>query len=87
MHINHIDFIGHVLPSTLFLLQVCVAARLCQSVVLGAYSHTMDPNNDYLLTTQSNGWKMLEKLWPISAKELDEFWFETADNYLKRSEK
>lgn len=71
----------------LYTLQVCIAARLCQSLVLGAYSHTMDPNNEYLLNSQANGWKMLDKLWPTSAKELDELWFDTADNYLKRSEK
>lgn len=64
-----------------------MAARLCQSLVLGAYTHTLDPENDYLMSTQANGWKMLDKLWFTSMDDLEELWFDTADNYLKRSEK
>ncbi|XP_031638487.1 hydroxylysine kinase-like [Contarinia nasturtii] len=68
-------------------LKICVAARLCQSLVLGAYTHTLDPENDYLLSTQDNGWKMLSMIWEKPKNELDELWFTTADEYLKQSEK
>ncbi|XP_031640926.1 hydroxylysine kinase-like [Contarinia nasturtii] len=62
-------------------LKICVAARLCQSLVLGAYTHTLNPENDYLLTTQENGWKVLSMIWDKPKKELDELWFTTADEY------
>lgn len=67
--------------------QICIAARLCQSLVLGAYTHTLDPENDYLLSTQDNGWKMLSMIWEKPSQELDELWFNTADEYLKQSDK
>lgn len=69
------------------LLQVCVAARLCQSLVLGLYSHSLDPDNEYLLTTQRAGWKLLKDLWSQSDEDLEELWFTIADNYLKQSNK
>lgn len=67
--------------------KICVAARLCQSLVLGAYTHSLDPDNDYVLITQSNGWTILEQLWSMPDEELDQLWFDTADNYLKQSNK
>ena len=45
------------------LLRTCVAARFAQSLTLGAYSHSLDPTNEYLLTTARRGWKILEALW------------------------
>lgn len=47
------------------ILKVCVCARIGQSLVLGAYSHSLDPQNDYLLTTQKPGWTLLKQLWPL----------------------
>ncbi|XP_059613237.1 hydroxylysine kinase [Phlebotomus argentipes] len=66
-------------------LRVCVAARLCQSLVLGIYTHTLDPENEYILTSQKNGWELLQLLW--SEKTADELWRNTADEYLKQSYK
>lgn len=69
-------------------LRVCVAARLCQSLVLGAYSHSLEPENDYLLTTQAAGWKLLDDLWSqLPEKDVLALWQSTADAYLTRSEK
>lgn len=67
--------------------QVCVAARLCQSLVLGAYTHTQDPENDYVLSTQNAGWKLLFEMWAQPPNVLEELWASTADNYLKQSYK
>lgn len=69
------------------LLKVCVAARLCQSLVLGAYSHSLDPENSYLLITQEAGWDLLQRLWAESDTKIDELWAKTADNYLTQSTK
>lgn len=68
-------------------LKVCVAARLCQSLVLGAYSHTMDPENNYLLSTQATGWALLAQLWGEPDEQLIELWKTTADKYLTQSNK
>ena len=43
-------------------LPALVRARLCCSVVMGAYSHSQDPENDYLLVTQEPGWAALREL-------------------------
>lgn len=43
-------------------LPTLVRARLACSVVMGAYSHSLDPKNDYLLVTQEPGWKVLSQL-------------------------
>merc|ERR1712154_193412 len=44
-------------------LKVCVAARFCQSLVMGAYSYSQDPGNEYLLVTASMGWQRLRQIW------------------------
>ncbi|XP_055387318.1 hydroxylysine kinase [Condylostylus longicornis] len=67
------------------ILKECVAARLCQSLVLGAYTHSLDPGNDYVLTTQEAGWNLLESLWKENLNKIDEIWDNTADEYLKQS--
>lgn len=68
-------------------LKVCVAARLCQSLVLGVYSHTQDPGNEYLLSTQAAGWALLAQLWAEPDEQLTELWKTTADKYLTQSTK
>lgn len=62
---------------------------MCQSLVLGAYSYSLDPSNDYLLTTQhlGNGWEILGKLWAEPDDKLLELWATTADKYLTQSTK
>ncbi len=30
---------------------------------MGAYSYSQDPGNEYLLTTASRGWKLLDQVW------------------------
>lgn len=55
-------------------LKITVCARICQSLVMGAYSHVLDPQNEYLLVTQKSGWSLLKKLWPIDEKEVLRIW-------------
>ncbi|KAK2582677.1 hypothetical protein KPH14_004951 [Odynerus spinipes] len=55
-------------------LRVSVCARICQSLVMGAYSHFQDPQNNYLLITQKTGWTLLQKLWPMSEEEISRVW-------------
>lgn len=69
------------------ILMNCVAARLCQSVVLGAYTFSLDPDNEYLLTTQKAGWELLESIWSENADKANEIWNAAADEYVKQSVK
>ena len=55
-------------------LKVCVAARYAQSLTLGAYSHSLDPTNTYLLATAKNGWTQLKLLWDTPKSELYRGW-------------
>lgn len=68
-------------------LKYCVAARLAQSLIMGAYTHTLHPGNDYVLVTQAQGWILLEQLWRESFETIDELWLTTAHQYLTQSNK
>lgn len=68
-------------------IKTCVAARLCQSLVMGAYTYTIQPTNDYVLVSQKKGWPILEELWKEKFEEIDQIWENAADNYLKQSTK
>ncbi|XP_055916229.1 hydroxylysine kinase isoform X2 [Eupeodes corollae] len=68
-------------------LKYCVAARLAQSLTMGAYTHSLHPSNDYVLVTQETGWKMIEDLWVHNFEGIDEIWADAADHYLKQSDK
>lgn len=62
-------------------LKVCVCARLCQSLVLGAYSILNDPNNSYILTTTKSGWEILEKIWNTPENKLIKKWTSISENF------
>lgn len=62
-------------------LKVCVAARYAQSLTLGAYSHSLDPTNTYLLQTAKNGWAQLRRLWNMPKGELYEQWKNVLQQY------
>ncbi|CAH1796024.1 unnamed protein product [Owenia fusiformis] len=64
-------------------LKICVASRFAQSLVMGAYSYSLDPGNEYLLVTQENGWKKLKILWPVSQDALYTRWKNIIDSYKK----
>ena len=63
------------------LLRVCVAGRLVQSLVLGAYSYSLDPTNDYLLTTARRGWRVLHALWDTPPDTLHALWADIGQSY------
>lgn len=73
--------------SEMALLKYCVAARFVQSLVMGLYTHTLHPTNEYLLVTQEKGWKLLQKLWRESFDDIDELWASTGHQYLTQSNK
>ncbi|KAK9728304.1 Phosphotransferase enzyme family [Popillia japonica] len=61
------------------LLKICIEARICQSLTMGAYTNTLDPNNAYILTayiltTAKPGWKILRELRSVTNEELLEKW-------------
>lgn len=62
-----------------------MAARLSQSLVLGVYSATMDPDNEYILSSQKNGWCVLEEIW--KHENVEKLWTDAGDEYLKRSQR
>ncbi|KAK7108230.1 hydroxylysine kinase-like [Littorina saxatilis] len=68
----------------LSLLRVTVAGRLVQSLVLGAYNHSLDPTNEYLLTTAQRGWHVLHALWDTPADSLHQMWANIQQSYDKK---
>ena len=64
-------------------LKVCVAGRYAQSLVLGAYSYTLDPGNEYLLVTEKNGWPQLKRLWDTPKLDLYRHWRDIIQTYDK----
>lgn len=68
-------------------LRVAIAARLCQSLVLGLYTSTVDESNQYILSSQTRGWSLLEALWAEKDKDILERWDRVSEQYLTRSTK
>ncbi len=44
------------------LLYILICMRMCVSVTLSAYHQKLEPDNEYLLTTEEPGWALLEQL-------------------------
>ena len=55
-------------------LYYAVLARLCQTAVNGEYRFTLEPWNTYLLTTPSQGWKLMNLLLSLCKKRVAEIW-------------
>ena len=55
--------------------------RYAQSLVMGAYSYSQDPGNEYLLITSKTGWKTLTDFWSLSRQELYQQWDEIISEY------
>jgi len=55
--------------------------------VLGLYTYELDKGNEYLLTTQKAGWRLLEELYSRTDNEVCEMWNAVADEYLTQSYK
>lgn len=67
--------------SNLMSFQDCISARFCQSLVLGAYSYSQNPD-PYLLITSQRGWQCLQILWECSSDELYKRWRSIMQIYL-----
>lgn len=59
----------------LSVLKICIAGRLIQTLVLGAYTASMEPENAaYVLQTQARGWEQLFLLCARSDQEVFDSW-------------
>jgi len=47
----------------------CVAARFAQSLTMGEYTYTIDPTNDYVLTSAKRGWTLLRLIWRETSRD------------------
>ncbi|XP_055609728.1 hydroxylysine kinase [Uranotaenia lowii] len=69
------------------ILRIAISARLCQSLVMGLYTSSLDTDNQYILTSQIRGWNLLEALWAEKDKDILERWQKIAEKYLTKSDK
>jgi len=79
--VDAVDVCGHVLAGYLSRRQraltgveraalwPCVAARFAQSLTMGAYTYSLEPTNDHVLTTAKRGWTLLRRLWKETSRE------------------
>lgn len=89
--VDQLDVGGHILAGYLTelplneaerdVLQICICGRLVQSLVLGAYSFHMNPQNSYVMTTAKRGWPLLRKYWQTSKSELHSRWDKILNSY------
>ncbi|XP_044745365.1 hydroxylysine kinase [Coccinella septempunctata] len=88
---RNIDYGGYVLRGyndvrklsheELKLLKICICARFCQSLVMGAFTISRDPNNTYVMRTSIAGWSILEELWNLPDHEILERWMKIGENF------
>ncbi|XP_074645219.1 hydroxylysine kinase-like [Tubulanus polymorphus] len=84
---SHIDFMDvcaqclagylsqvHLNDLEMSMIPLLVASRYAQSLTLGAYTHSLDTSNDYVLATSRRGWDMLRKLRNIPKGDLLRMW-------------
>lgn len=86
-----LDVPGHILAGYMSLLELnpaekvafrnLVAGRMVQSLVMGAYTYSLDPTNEYLLTTAECGWRALKIFWEASEFQLQQRWDEIVKTY------
>lgn len=58
------------------IIMICAKARLSQSLILGAYTYSLQPGNEYLLTTAKKGWQVLRSLCQMEQSYLASKWME-----------
>ena len=56
-------------------------SRYAQSLTMGAYTHSQDPSNDYVLTTSKTGWIKLAQFWEMPKDELYRNWRDTVQSH------
>ncbi|XP_036374806.1 hydroxylysine kinase-like [Megalops cyprinoides] len=60
-------------------LYLLVLGRFCQSLVMGRYNATLQPENkEYLMTTAKNGSRHLMHLWELGKEEVEMRWIQGA---------
>lgn len=69
-------------------LYLLVLSRFCQSLVLGRYSLTLQPENEeYLMISSRKGVNILQQLWELGKEQVEKLWFETAAQLSDKSER
>ncbi|XP_062607351.1 hydroxylysine kinase-like [Saccostrea cucullata] len=59
----------------LSVLKICISARMVQSLVMGAYTASVQPGNtDYVLNTQNKGWMLLHEFNAKSDSGVFDLW-------------
>ncbi|XP_046399046.1 hydroxylysine kinase [Ischnura elegans] len=71
--------------SEMKILRTCIAARYAQSLILGAYSYSLNPTNDYVMTTAKLGWKQLKHFWATTSESLHSVWDKEIKNVANES--
>lgn len=56
-------------------------ARLCQTLVMSAYSIKLDPSNDYILSTAKTGWNVFRSLLKVPEDVLLKRWRQIVDDF------
>ena len=69
-------FIKHVplCERELVSIPICSVARIAQSVTLGLWTYQQQPGNEYLLVTQTKGWKVLQRMIEFGPQRLIKEW-------------
>ncbi|XP_041478244.1 hydroxylysine kinase-like [Lytechinus variegatus] len=62
-------------------LYYCVAARFAQSLVIGLHTHSLQPQNDYILSSQKKGWQVLFDFWARDAQDVYSQWRKHDQHY------
>ncbi|XP_071542992.1 hydroxylysine kinase isoform X2 [Panulirus ornatus] len=72
---------GKISEAEFNILKECVAARIAQSLVIGAYSYEKEQENKYLVATAVKGWDVLNTFWNTPKEEILSCWRKIAKNY------
>lgn len=72
---------GKISEAEFNILKECVAARIAQSLVIGAYSFEKEQENKYLVATAVKGWGVLNTFWNTPKEEILSCWRKIAKNY------
>ena len=56
------SMIYNILPEEIEMLPFLMKVRLCTSLLMSSYTNAMNPNNEYILSSQSSAWNLLQFL-------------------------
>eukprot|EP00057_Strongylocentrotus_purpuratus_P026101 XP_011680575.1 PREDICTED: hydroxylysine kinase isoform X1 [Strongylocentrotus purpuratus] len=62
-------------------LYYCVAGRFAQSLVIGLHTHSLQLQNDYILSSQRVGWQVIFDFWERDVHDVYARWRELIQHY------